>query len=202
MVQKLFWEELMINSELGHVTTLEEFNSEIIRQQEEAHDEHYCAIHNAIKKYMEECDSYMELGTHQGGTASTALLCKPSLVQLVDIDLSRYQKFLQPIAEKYATDNNIQLVALQESSISIKSTRKVDMLVIDSLHHPDHMIQELRLHQINTNKYIIAHDTSVLHGRKDNRLYDCMQTFCLDYPWEIIERNEQNVGYTVLKRKE
>ena len=69
MVQKLFWEELMINSELGHVTTLEEFNSEIIRQQEEAHDEHYCAIHNAIKKYMEECDSYMGLGTQQGGTA-------------------------------------------------------------------------------------------------------------------------------------
>jgi len=192
----------MINSELGHVKTLDEFNSEIRRQQEEAHGEHYCAIHDAIKKYMEECDSYMELGTHQGGTASTALLCNPKLVQLVDIDLSRYQKFLQPIAEQYCVDNNIELFPLQESSISIKSTKRVDMLVIDSLHHPNHMIQELRLHQINVAKYIIAHDTSVLHGRKDNRLYDCMQTFCFDYPWRVVERNEQNVGYTVLKRKE
>ena len=139
----------MINSELGHVKTLDEFNSEIRRQQEEAHGEHYCAIHDAIKKYMEECDSYMELGTHQGGTASTALLCNPKLVQLVDIDLSRYQKFLQPIAEQYCVDNNIELFPLQESSISIKSTKRVDMLVIDSLHHPNHMIQELRLHQIN-----------------------------------------------------
>ena len=75
------------------------------------------------------------------------------------------------------------------------------MLVIDSLHHPNHMIQELRLHQININKYIIAHDTSILHGKTDSRLYDCLQTFCLDYPWKIIERNEQNVGYTVLKKK-
>ena len=40
----------MINSELGHVTSLEEFNSEIIRQQEEAHGENYCDIHDAIKK--------------------------------------------------------------------------------------------------------------------------------------------------------
>ena len=191
----------MINSELGHVTTLEEFNSEIIRQQEEAHGEHYCAIHNAIKKYIKECDSYMELGTHQGGTASTALLSNPKVVQLVDIDPSRYEKFLKPIAEKYSKDNNIDLKMVKESSISIKSTRKVDMLMIDSLHHPDHMIQELRLHQINTRKYIIAHDTSLLHGKRDSRLYDCLQVFCLDYPWEIIERDTNNVGYTVLKRK-
>ena len=61
----------MINSELGHVTTMEEFNSEIIRQQEEAHGKDYCAIHKAIKKYMKECDSYKELGTHQGATAAT-----------------------------------------------------------------------------------------------------------------------------------
>jgi hypothetical protein len=191
----------MINSELGHVTSLEEFNSEIIRQQVEAHGEHYCDIHDAIKKYMPECRYYMELGTHQGGTASTALLCKPESVQLVDIDTSRYKKFLKPLAEEYAEKYDIDLTVLEVSSLSMKSTTKTDMLMIDSLHHPNHMIQELRLHHSNTYKYIIAHDTSILHGKKDSRLYDCLQNFCLDYPWRIVERNEKNVGYTVLKRK-
>ena len=191
----------MINSELGHVATMEEFNSEIIRQQEEAHGEHYCAIHKAIKKYMKECDSYLELGTHQGGTASTAALCNPESIQLVDTDLSRFDKFLRPIWNQYCEANKIQSRVLQESSISIASTRKADMLMIDSLHHPNHMIQELRLHQVNINKYIIAHDTSILHGKKDNRLFDCLQNFCLDYPCQILERNELNVGYTVLARK-
>jgi|TARA_R110000782_G_scaffold28166_6_gene70886 hypothetical protein len=191
----------MINSELGHVKSVEEFNKEIIRQQEEAHGEFYCGIHDAIKKYMADCNTYTELGTHQGGTASTALLCKPSSVRLVDIDTSRYKLFLQPLAEKYAGENDIDLKVMEISSLSMKSTAKTDMLMIDSLHHPTHMIQELRLHHSNTYKYIIAHDTSILHGKKDSRLYDCMQNFCLDYPWEIVERNEQNVGYTVLKRR-
>ena len=191
----------MINSELGHVKSVEEFNKDIIRQQEEEHGENYCDIHHGIKKYMKECNSYLELGTHQGGTASTALLCNPKEVQLVDIDTSRYKLFLQPLAEQYAIDNNITLRVLQESSIAIKSTKKADMLVIDSYHHPMHLIQELRLHQSNINKYIIAHDTSVLHGKKDSRLYDCMQNFCLDYPWKIIERNVENVGYTVMQKQ-
>jgi hypothetical protein len=77
----------MINSELGHVKTLEEFNSEIRRQQEEGHGEDYCQIHDAIVKYMKDCDSYMELGVHQGGTASAAMLTNPEFVQLVDISL-------------------------------------------------------------------------------------------------------------------
>ena len=93
----------MINSELGHVTTLLEFNSEIRRQQEEAHGEDYCAIHDAIRKYIPDCKSYMELGVHQGGTASVAMLCKPNRIYLVDIDMSRYNKFLKPIAENLRT---------------------------------------------------------------------------------------------------
>ena len=52
----------MINSELGHVKSVKAFNKDIKRQQEEAHGEYYCAIHNAIIKYMKECESYIELG--------------------------------------------------------------------------------------------------------------------------------------------
>ena len=46
----------MINSKLGHVKTLEDFNTSIIEQQEEAHGEYYCAIHDAIKEYMKDCN--------------------------------------------------------------------------------------------------------------------------------------------------
>jgi len=191
----------MINAELGHVKSLKEFNSEIRRQQEEAHGQHYCDIHDAIKKYMEECESYIELGTHQGGTASTALLCNPKVIQLVDKDMSRYKKFLEPIFASYCKKNDIRFFTLQEDSTSLRSVRRSDMLVIDSLHHPNHMIQELRLHQSQIKKYILAHDTSIINGKNDSRLYDCMQNFCLDYPWKIVERNVDNVGYTVMKRQ-
>ena len=51
----------------------------------------------------------MELGTHQGGTAAAAMLAKPKNVILVDIDMSRYYKFLSPIADKWCSENNINL---------------------------------------------------------------------------------------------
>ena len=64
----------MINAELGHVKSIPEFYTEIRKQQEEAHGEHYCQMHDSIKEVWDtgKCTEYMELGTHQGGTASLA----------------------------------------------------------------------------------------------------------------------------------
>ena len=87
----------MINAELGHVKTLKEFHDEITKQQTEAHGEGYNDIHEAIQKYIKDCNTYMELGTHQGGTAAAAMLAKPKNVILIDIDMSRYYKFLSNI---------------------------------------------------------------------------------------------------------
>lgn len=190
----------MINSELGHVKTMAEFNSEIRRQQEEAHGSNYCDIHDAIKRFLTSNDAYMELGTHQGGTASSAMLCNPAKVVLVDIDLSRYRKFLDPIARQYCTDNNIQLQTLEVDSTSLASFNMTDVLVIDSLHTPQHMAKELNFHGLNTKKYIIAHDTSVINGRADDSLFRCMEQYARANGWRIIERGTTNVGYTVMKR--
>ena len=190
----------MINSELGHVKTLEEFNTSIIQQQEEAHGKYYCAIHDAIKKYMKECNSYMELGVHQGGTASTAILCNPKNVCLIDNDMSRYNKFLKPIAQKYCKENNISLDVRQTDSTGFGSVNATDMLVIDSYHHPAHMNKELETHGSNVKKYIIAHDTSVLHGRANEALYNVLYEYSDSGRWKIIERETKNVGYTVMKR--
>lgn len=190
----------MINSQLGHVKTLEEFNSEIRRQQEEAHGLDYCQIHDAITKYMTKCNSYMELGTHQGGTASAALLCRPKKAVLIDIDLSRFRKFLEPIAVKYCEDHGIDFRAVETDSTSLAAFNMTDMLVIDSLHTPQHMMRELNFHGLNTKKYILAHDTSVINGGADESLFLCMKQYGDNNGWEIIERGTTNVGYTVMKR--
>lgn len=191
----------MINAELGQVKTLKEFNTEIRKQQEEAHGVDYCQIHDAIKKYMKECKSYMELGTHQGGTASIAMLVKPNRVFLVDMDMSRYRKFLAPIAQEWCDKNNIELIVKEADSTSIGTINMTDMLVIDSYHHPEHMKKELNLHGNNVRKYIIAHDTSIVNNKANDSLYQTMKQFADANGWEVIERGTTNVGYTVIKKK-
>ena len=191
----------MINAELGQVKTLKEFNTEIRKQQEEAHGIDYCQIHDAIKKYMKECKSYMELGTHQGGTASIAMLCKPNRVFLVDMDMSRYRKFLAPIAQEWCDKNDIELIVKEADSTSIGTINMTDMLVIDSYHHPEHMKKELNLHGNNVRKYIIAHDTSIVNNKANDSLYQTMKQFADANGWEVIERGTTNVGYTVIKKK-
>jgi len=197
----------MINSDLEHVITLEEFNSEIRRQQEEAHGFDYCQIHDAIAKYMKDCESYLELGTHQGGTASVAMLSKPEKIYLLDIDMSRYKKFLDPIATKYCAINGINLSVEQGDSTSSKTKTylqttlfTVDMLVIDSYHVPSHMEKELRLYGKNTNKYILAHDTSMLMGVNNNCLYQCLKSWAEKNNFKEIEHGTTNVGYVVFQK--
>jgi hypothetical protein len=191
----------MINADLSHVKSLKDFNKEIRRQQEEAHGVNYCQIHDAIKKYMKDCKSYMELGTHQGGTASVAMLCKPNRVYLVDMDMSRYRKFLEPIASDFCDKNDIELIVKEADSTSFSTINMTDMLVIDSYHHPAHMQKELNTHASNVRKYIIAHDTSIVNGKPNDSLYQCLVKFASENNWEIIERGTTNVGYTVLKKK-
>lgn len=191
----------MINSELGHCKTVKAFNKSIREQQEEAHGEDYCAIHDAIRRGMKECKSYMELGTHQGGTASVAMLCKPNRVYLVDIDFTKYNKFLKPLAEKWCERHDIELIVNQTDSTGFGAINMTDMLVIDSYHHPAHMKKELDMHGSNVRKYIIAHDTSNMLGKPDERLYLVMKKWCDANGFEEIERGTTNVGYVVFKKK-
>lgn len=188
----------MINSKVDHCTTLEEFYNEICRQQEEAHGKYYCAQHDAIKKYLKLCNSYKELGTHQGGTAAAACLENPMSVELVDISLEKYSKS-KTLFENYCKEHNIKLTTKEISSIDKKSTSRCDLLLIDSYHHPNHLTQELQLHSTYVSKYIILHDTSVLHGKQNDALYRAAELFTSGItPWQIIERDTRNVGYTVL----
>lgn len=187
----------MINADLSKVKTLKEFYKEIRRQQEAAHGNDYCEQHDAIQKYLKECDSYKELGTHQGGTAAAALLMKPKRVELVDLSMEKYRKYAKPIFEEYCKKNNIELSIKEMDSTSQQAvSNEYDMMLIDSWHIRKHLEKELALHSSKIRKYIIFHDTNAV-----KELQKCIEDFCLkNLEWSIIEQGKTNVGYTVIRK--
>lgn len=186
----------MIVANLSHVKTVGEFNVDIRAQHEEEHGEGYTNIHDAIYKYMEECESYMELGVNQGGTASAAMLTKPKFIQLVDINLRTYKQYLGPLAEKFCAENNIELRTLQCDSREEEAEAEVDVLMIDTVHQPHFMKKELHRHGHNIRKYIIAHDTFTFPG-----LHKMLLVWAEENGFELIEYDQNSAGYTVIGRK-
>ena len=149
----------MLTADLKHVKTVDEFYTEIRSQQETHHGKDYCAMHDAIRKYLKDCKSYKELGTHQGGTAACVMTAehKPEYMELVDINHEKYRWKLKSLAEPYCEENNIELVVKDADSTGLNSLsdRDIDMLVIDSLHKRFHMEAELTMHANYIKKYII-----------------------------------------------
>ena len=195
----------MLTAKLDDVTSVEEFYKEIRLQQEEYHGKDYCAMHDAMRKYMKDCKSYKEIGTHQGGSAAAIMTgkYKPEYMELIDINHEKYRWKLKSLAEPFCIENNICLFVKEADSSSLASMtgEMVDMLVIDSLHKRFHMEKELKIHAGYANKYIIAHDTSISQDVPLDALFLCLSDFCKNNPqWKIIERGTTNVGYTVLKR--
>jgi|TARA_R110002153_G_scaffold81998_1_gene207306 hypothetical protein len=196
----------MLTAKLDDVTSVDEFYNEIRSQQEAFHGAHYCAMHDAMRKYMKDCNSYKELGTHQGGSAAAVMSGehKPKYMELIDIDHVKYRAKLKSLAEPYCKEHGIELVVREADSggLGSMSAKAVDMLMIDSIHKRYHMEKELQIHGQMVTKYIVAHDTSIAQSSNLIELYECLRDFCIDNPsWSILERGVENVGYTVLKRK-
>ena len=192
----------MINSEVSHCKTLEEFYKSIREQQEENYGKHYCDQHDVVQRLMKEegVNRYKELGVHQGATAANACLLNPKSVELIDITLEKYNKS-KHLFEKYCEKNNVELSVKEIDSSSSSSKSQCDLLVIDSLHRPEHLIKELNVHADWTSRYIIVHDTARRFGRPDDALYQTLKQFCNKInPWEISEHHTENVGVTVIKK--
>ena len=86
-------------------TNLLEWYEEANTFQCNAHGKTYTAFHNVIKEYLEEGDKYKEFGTMQGVTAACALTKKPSSVELVDINFTRFDPY-RPIFKEYCKEND------------------------------------------------------------------------------------------------
>ena len=194
----------MINAKFTEVKTVLKFHKQIVQQQEAAHGEHYCAMHKAIQRFWAEgkCKKYMELGTHQGGTASNAMMLKPKpeKITLIDIDMTKYNSFLKPIAEKHCKWEKIELDVRQTDSTGFGAIEDVDMLVIDSVHKAAWMSKELDLHGKNVRKYIVAHDTMRLFDRVDEQLHTTLTEWGDVNGFRVVDRGEVSVGYTVIMR--
>lgn len=188
----------MINAKIEHCTSLEEFYGEIRSQQEEAHGHDYCYHHDAIVKYMRRCTSYKELGTHQGATAAAACLSNPKKVELVDIDMDKFE-VSRHLFEDYCASNDIELVVKEMSSIDRNSISECDVMLIDTIHNPNYLSQELQLHLDTVTSHIVFHDTSVINRRANESLYHVAEGLTKGItPWIIAERYTNNVGYTVI----
>jgi|TARA_R110000744_G_scaffold161661_4_gene278182 hypothetical protein len=194
----------MINAKFDNVKTVLKFHKQIVQQQEEAHGEHYCAMHKAIQRFWAEgkCKTYMELGVHQGGTAANAMMLKPTpeKITLIDIDMAKYNSFLKPIAEKHCKWEKIELDVRQTDSTGFGAVENVDMLVIDSVHKAAWMSKELDLHGKNVRKYIIAHDTMRLFNQVNEQLHTTLTEWGDVNGFRVVDRGEASVGYTVIMK--
>jgi len=195
----------MINAEFVNVKAVSQFHKQIVEQQEEAHGKHYCQMHQAINRFWSEgeCKTYMELGVHQGGSASNAMMLDPTpkKITLIDIDMSKYNSFLKPLAEKHCDKHGIELDVRETSSTGFGSVEATDMLVIDSVHKASWMQQELDLHGKNARKYIVAHDTKRLFDEVDEQLHRTLVAWGERNGFILVDRGEASVGYTVIARK-
>ena len=179
----------MITVDLTHIDNLPEFHKEIRRLHEEDNDEHYCLLHDVIVKLRGECDTYKELGTNQGGTASAAALAG---YKCIFIDYRFHQ--IQPYWHLFKPyDVEFRQV---DSASGSAAEGEVDLLLIDSLHKAYHLKKELVVHKDAVKKYIAFHDT---HAYKS--LLPVIDWFCKEYSWEITEHHDKGAGYTLIRRK-
>ena len=193
--------QIMLTATIENAKTLQEFYTQIRTQQEDPknHGEHYCAHHDMIKEFMSECESYKELGTHQGASAAAALLAGAKEVHFVDHTLEKYN-WQRHLFESYAECYEVNLNVYEMSSIDIDCAVPTDMLMIDSLHTWDWAQKELNLHAPITKKYIILHDTTLVNG-SPSTIWPGLVSWCEKNPeWRIKRRVLENVGATLVER--
>ena len=193
----------MIKPDMTHVETLEEFYQEICKQQSEAHGKEYIAHHKALKKCARDPDVNVikELGVCQGGTLAAMMLEHPKVLHGYDIATYYYNPY-KNLFNDYAKEHNINFKYIGNSSLEIESIYECDLLHIDSLHEPDHLMQELKLHAPTVSKYIVFHDTANFVNSAG--LFNVIAKYIteVEQSWKIVDHFIHHVGYTVIQREE
>ena len=183
----------MIRLKKTDFRVLQEFYDSIRWCHENAHGKDYTAQHDVIKLKASECQTYRELGIMQGATAAAAALAGYEKLHLIDVSIQPFEPYISLF------DSIKPKVTIEErSSIRYKPNEleKVDFLLIDSLHIPGHLKQELKIHAPRVKKYILFHDTF-----SKTSLHKEVLFYIKTKPqWELVEYYEKNVGYTLIKR--
>ncbi len=195
----------MISGDFTNTENLLDFYNKIYECHKKAHGVGYMDVHDEIafelhypfslypggKQY-----SYRELGVNQGATAACALLCKPTKMRIYDIKLSSFEPY-QHLFDKYAKEHRIDFQASEKSSLDTSIVEDVDVLYIDTIHTPWHLVKELNLHHSSVKNTIICHDTFA-----NTKMHEAIVEWCTTHPWKILSFNQENVGFTTLERTE
>lgn len=189
----------MIKPDISYVTNIHEFYEEIKRQQSGAHGVEYLAHHNALIEKAKECETIKEIGVCQGATLAAMMLTNPK--KLIGFDIM--PKYFNPYKkhfDDYAKENDIDFEFIVGDSINPKITHEVDMLHIDSLHKPEHLMKELIIHAPKVKKYIAFHDTA--NYKNTSGLLVALARYIteIDQSWRIVDHYIHRVGYTVIER--
>jgi len=167
-----------------------------------------------IKTYCEKCEHITEMGTRDVVSTWAMLASKPSKMISYDIVRSNNIEHTINLSKKYNIDFTFKIADTLNLTIE-----KTDLLLIDTLHTYDQLIQELNLHSDNVNKYIVLHDT-VSFGTKDEKIYkhasnliknktktkQGLKTAVNDFlsnndNWVLEKEFKNNNGLTIIKRK-
>ena len=148
-----------------------------------------------LPKFLKNCNSYRELGTNQGGSASVAILQNLRYYELVDKSFKNFNPIKSHV-DDYCAKNSIEIVYHEMSSLDVKTDIKTDFILIDSVHKYKHVSAEIKLYESMTKKYMMFHDTfgfpAVGQAVKD--------FLKINNNWKLIEEQTETPGYMVLER--
>ena len=189
----------MIKPDITHVKDIHEFYRTLKSAQEREHGRTYTGHHDALIKCAKECEVIKEIGVCQGGTLAALLLTNPKKLTGIDIEPKYFNPYKHHF-EKYAKENGIDFEYRVIDSHDEESVSECDMLHIDSLHRPDHLMGELKRHAKHVRKYIVFHDTA--NARSSFGLFKTIAEYITfkEQQWSVVDHFIHNVGYTVIKR--
>ena len=180
----------------SQVNTLQEYYDRVYKLQSDAHKPEYMLVHDEIKKRIEDCNSYTELGINQGTTLAIPVLKGISTITAYDITLGPYNR-AKGLFDEHAKQLDINYNVYEANTLAI-NIDPVDVLYIDTVHLYDHLIKELALHGGKANKFIIVHDTFVNNKELKIAVEEYVDA---NKEWSVVTDCEINVGFMTIEKK-
>lgn len=185
----------MQSVEYNHCNNLEEVASTTISGLATVYWDQFPEYIRRLPHFLKDCESYRELGTNQGGSASVALLENLKYYELVDKSFKNFKPVKQHF-DTYSKENNIEICYHEMSSLEVKTEVKTDFILIDSVHKYKHVSQEIKLYESLTNKFMMFHDTFGFPG-----VGQAVKDFLAETKnWKLVEEQNETPGYMVLER--
>lgn len=160
-----------------------------------------------------DCKHVTEMGSRWGH--STFSILASDVPEFIAYDLQANSNIEMAINLAKKEKKNFKFIEKNVLEIEIEPT---DMLFIDTWHKYGQLIEELRLHSKNVNKYIVLHDTTSYEYEDEpdwnvyfdvkplsnikKGLWPAVNDFLEENKdWYILMRYTHNNGLTILKRR-